>query len=226
MCEGDSTVCSAPPVAPQHAPWRIVLIGGSSGVGKTVVSDMITRHFGVSRLLVDDLRLALQQMTTPAQHPALHHFEADPTVWQREPEVLRDRLIATSEALRPALAMVIAHHLFVAGVGPLIIEGDNILPGLARQRRFPDVKIFGGLEFPNVVRALFLVEPDEGALLANMRARGRGFQGLTPIEQRTQARASWLYGQWLQREAQALDLPVVPPRPWDTLTARTLAVLG
>jgi len=139
--------------------------------------------------------------------------------------VLRDRLIATSEALRPALAMVMAHHLFVAGVGPLVIEGDNVLPVLARQRRFPDVKIFGGLEFPNVARALFLVEPDEGAILTNMRRRGRGFENLTPPEQRTQAWASWLYGQWLRREAQALDLPVVPPRPWDTLIARILAVL-
>ncbi len=35
--------------------WRALLIGGASGVGKTALA----RHYGVSLLLVDDVRMAL-----------------------------------------------------------------------------------------------------------------------------------------------------------------------
>jgi 2-phosphoglycerate kinase len=50
----------------------VLLLGGASGVGKTVLAHKLARHYGVSLLLVDDVRLAIQQVTTPEQHPALH----------------------------------------------------------------------------------------------------------------------------------------------------------
>jgi Inorganic H+ pyrophosphatase len=36
-------------------------------------------------------------------------------------------------------------------------------------------------------------------------------------------RARWLSGQWLAEEAQRYGLPVLQPRPWDTLVERVLA---
>ncbi len=115
----------------------------------------------------------------------------------------------------PALDVVIRHH--VATDKPLVIEGDGILPSLIAR---PTVReyVAGGQ-----ARAVFLVEPDESAILNNMLARGRGFEARTTDEQRTEARAKWLYGQWLTEEAQRYGLPVLEPRPWDTLTERTLA---
>ena len=44
-------------------------------------------------------------------------------------------------------------------------------------------------------------------------------------EQRTIARMSWLYGQWVLQEAQAYHLPVLDVRSWDTLSESILAFI-
>jgi 2-phosphoglycerate kinase len=206
--------------------WKVLLIGGSSAIGKTTIARSLGHRLGVSVIPADDIRLAIQQMISPAQQPALHYFYTDPHIWQRAPDVLRDAFIAISDAVSPALESVVAHHVVVPEVGPIIMEGDNVLPAMAARRRFSDINHFAGLERGDSVRAVFLVEPDEDALMDNARARGRGFPNLPLEEQRTIIRASWLYGQWLHQEAQTHGLPVAPVRPWDTVTDRILAMLG
>jgi len=203
--------------------WQVLLIGGSSGVGKTAIAQKLARHFGVSLLLADDVRLALQRITTPDQQPPLHYFLAGRPVWQRTPETLCEALINVGKVVSYALEIVIAHHLAATGVGPFIIEGDGILPQMAAQHNFDGLKAFGELE--NKMRSIFLFEPDEEALLNNLRERGRGFQDLSLAEQQTIARTSWHYGQWLQQEAYTYGLPVIPIRPHATVTERILAVI-
>jgi len=202
--------------------WTVLLIGGSSVIGKTTVARALGRRLGVSVIPADDIRLAVQQMTTATEHPDLHYFLDDPHIWLRRPEMLRDGFIAVSRAVSPAVESVVAHHVVVADVGPIILEGDNILPGMAAQGHFSDIRFFAGVERGDAVRSVFLVEPDEEALLHNARARGRGFDDLPVEEQRTIVRAVWLYGQWVRQEAEAHGLPVVPVRPWTTLTDRLL----
>lgn len=73
------------------------------------------------------------------------------------------------------------------------------------------------------VRAIYVVEPDEGAILANIVARRRGMTEWSEEEVWTDARAKWLYGRWLAAEAYRHGLPVVEPRPWETLVERILA---
>jgi 2-phosphoglycerate kinase len=206
--------------------WRVILIGGSSAVGKTAVAQALARRFGVSALLADDIRLAIQQVTTPAQLPDLHLFVSDEEEAQLSPEQIRDGLIAVGRVLIPALKIVVTHHVVVEGAGPVIIEGDGILPELAAQHRFGELKHFWGLQTEREVRAVFLFEQDEQAILQSMDTRGRGFQDLAPQEQRAMARSSWLYGQWLRQEAQAHGLPLLPARPWDTLLARVITAIG
>lgn len=72
------------------------------------------------------------------------------------------------------------------------------------------------------VQAVFLVEPEEDKLLANMMARGRGISRRADVELRTEARMKWLYGQWLASEAHRYSLPVLEPRPWSTLVERVI----
>ncbi len=206
--------------------WRVLLIGGSSAIGKTTVARDLGRRLGVSVIPADDIRLAVQQLIPLERSPTLHYFYGDPHIWRRSPEVLRDALIAMSEVMSPAIESVVAHHVVVPEVGPIILEGDNILPAMAARRRFSDINHFAGLERGDNVRAVFLVETDEDALLANARARGRGFADLPLEEQRTIVRMSWLYGQWLRQEALTHDLPVVSVRPWATLTDRVLGVIA
>jgi 2-phosphoglycerate kinase len=122
--------------------WKVLLIGGGSGVGKTMLTQVLAHWFGVSVLLIDDLRLALQQMTSPAQHPGLHVFATDHAAAQRPPEAMRDGLITVAHTLTPAIKMIMAHHIAVPGVGPVIMEGDGILPEVAAARQFHELKHF------------------------------------------------------------------------------------
>ncbi|HXR66134.1 MAG TPA: hypothetical protein VN729_09425 [Ktedonobacteraceae bacterium] len=205
--------------------WRVLLIGGNSGVGKTVVGEALASRFDRSLLLVDDFRMVLQQMTTPAEQPGIHYFLAHPTIWQKPPEALCEGFVAVGNALTRPLSVVIAHHVFVESVGPIILEGDGILPALAAQRNFANMH-FTPATVTNEVRSVFLIESDEAAILRNMRQRGRGFETIALREQETLVRASWLYGQWLRRQADHYNLPIVESRPWETLLERVLAVVG
>lgn len=205
--------------------WQVLLIGGSSGVGKTVIAHALARKCEASVLLVDDIRLAIQQVTTPAQHPGLHVFVTGQSWTQRSPEQIRDGLIEVGTSLTPALKIIIAHHVAVPGAGRIILEGDGILPYLAAHHHLGDLKHFCGLVLDREIRSVFLYEEDEQVLQQNLYARGRSFHDLTAEEQRVVTRGSWLYGRWLRNEAEANGLPVLPARPHDSLQQRILEAI-
>ena len=46
--------------------------------------------------------------------------------------------------------------------------------------------------------------------------------GWTAGRTQDEARARWLHGQWLAREAARYNLPVMEPRPWETLVGRVI----
>jgi len=73
------------------------------------------------------------------------------------------------------------------------------------------------------VRAVFLVEPEEAVIFDNMIARNRGIAERTEMDLRIEARAKWLYGQWIVDEAHRYGLPVLEVRPWETLVERIVA---
>lgn len=197
--------------------WQVLLIGGHSASGKTTVAAQIGRSLGIPWMMVDDLRLAFQRarVRLPEGTDALH-FDETPHFWRRPPEELRDALIAVGEVMSPALEVVVENH--VDQDAPIVIEGDGILPSLLSR---PPL-----LERSGTIRAAFLVEPDESVILDNTLARGKGFvAGRTEAELRVDAHARWLFGQWLAREAVRYGLPVVEPRPWETLAERLVAVI-
>ncbi len=205
--------------------WKVLLIGGSSGVGKTVIAQELARHLSTSLLLVDDVRLALQQVTTPLQQPGIHVFlNYQPEQW-RKPESICTDWIAVGQAMLPPLKVIMAHHVVVPGVGRIIIEGDGILPALATPHSFDDLKHFGESRLSHEVRAVFITESDEEQILSNLRARGRGFELWEQEEQQAFTHASWLFGQWLAQEARAHNLPVLAARPHESLAKRILAIL-
>ena len=192
----------------------VLLIGGHSSTGKTTAAKRIGLSLGVPWMMVDDLRLAFQRARArlPWGTGALMFLET-PDLWvRRGPEALCDALIGVGEALLAPLEMIIENH--VDQSAPIVIEGDGILPSLLS--RAPVVERAGS------VRAAFLVEPDESAILANMLARGQHVAGRTQEELSNEARAKWLFGQWLAREAARYDLPVMEPRPWETLVKRLI----
>ena len=193
--------------------WTVLLIGGHSGSGKTVVAERIGLSRGVPWMMADDLRLAFQRSRArlPGDAEALY-FDKSPDYWRRPAEEQRDSLIAVGEAMSPALEVVVENH--VDQSAPCVIEGADLLPSLLSR---PPVR-----ERREAVRAAFLVEPDESAILEAVVDRGREFAGRAEAELAQAVRARWLFGQWLAREAARCGLPVVEPRPWDTLAERIL----
>ena len=197
--------------------WRVLLIGGHSYSGKTTSAKRIALALGVPWMMLDDLRLAFQRacVRLPRSTAALY-FDKKPHVWQGQPEELCDALIAVGKVMSAPLEVVIENH--VDQSLPIVIEGDGILPSLLSR---PPV-----LERAGAVRVVFLVEPDESVILANMPVRGRHVEGMTQKELRNEARTKWLYGQWLTREAGRYNLPVMEPRPWETLIERLIDYLA
>jgi 2-phosphoglycerate kinase len=196
--------------------WVVLLIGGSSGVGKTSVANQLGLRLGASWLHVDDIRLALQRsrVTLPERTEALYFFEEAPTIWTLPPERLRDGLIGVGQVLSPALEVIIENHVDTGA--PVVIEGDAILPSRWSRPSVRDRVSKGH------VQAVFLVESEEEVVFANIVVRGRGLGTRPERELRTEARAKWLYGQWLAEEAHRYGLPVLKPHPWSTLVERIL----
>ncbi|MFI6217953.1 hypothetical protein ACIBCD_38605 [Nocardia brasiliensis] len=63
---------------PGERDWQVLLLGGASGSGKSRLSYPLARHYRVPLVEVDDLVLAVQAMTTPAQQPMLHYWDTIP----------------------------------------------------------------------------------------------------------------------------------------------------
>lgn len=198
--------------------WDVLLLGGSSGTGKSTVAPLLARRLGAACAQVDDFRLVMQRITAPQERPALHFFTSNMGIWSLPPDLLCERLVEVGQIVSSALEIVVAHH--VATAAPIVLEGDGIMPALAAQR------IIAGVDVGMRVRAVFLHEDSGEAIRAIMEARGRGFHRNTEGEQQTQARMNLLYGQWLRREAERYNLPVLPARPWETLPDRILSATG
>ena len=195
----------------QTPAWKVLLIGGHSGAGKTVVARQLARRYGLGLSEVDDVRLVLQRMTPPEQQPGLHFFVgADLHQWSM-PELVA-RLVTVNEHVCSALEIVVANH--VATDTALILEGDGILPAFAAQARFADLQV------GQAVRSVFIMEQDRTQLFGNMQRRGRGFDTFGASEQQRWVELSWRYGQWLAAQARQHSVPLVAARPWATLAAR------
>ncbi len=193
--------------------WQVLVFGGASGVGKTMVSYRLAQHFAVGLTEMDDFHIVLKRLTTPEQQPALHFFRLHTAeVLRMDDEQMLAHILDTSEAMSGAMELVIANHL--ASSAPVVLEGDFLLPSLAVRPAYDGVPAAGQ------VRAVFLYEEDEQQILRNFGAR-------LGEEQRwaRRARASWYYSEWLRREAERLGLPAVPARPWDTVLERVIAAL-
>jgi 2-phosphoglycerate kinase len=168
-------------MAAETPAWRVLLIGGNSGSGKTTLARALGLRFGIPWAQVDDFRLALQRMTTPADQPDLHFFLATERVWQLSAEHLCSGLIGVAEVVSGAMGVVIAHHVLTPH--PLILEGDGLTPAMAAARERSNA------------------------------------------EQRAEARASHLYGQWLRAECDRHRIPALPSRPRETILDRVTADL-
>ncbi|MET8828117.1 hypothetical protein ABZX40_21040 [Streptomyces sp. NPDC004610] len=185
--------------AQRPADWRVLVVGGASGMGKTGVSRALARRYDVPVVEVDDIVEALLAVTRPEHLPEVHIWRTRPEAAHEAPESVAERQLAIAEVLAPAVEAVVANH--VGTDTPVILEGDYILPSPVT----PDGR----------VRAVLLHEDDEARVTANYLRREP-----ESGPQRHRARVSVLYGRTLAARARAAGVPVIAPRPWEDLADR------
>ncbi|GAA0210836.1 hypothetical protein GCM10010492_05750 [Saccharothrix mutabilis subsp. mutabilis] len=179
--------------------WRVLLIGGASGSGKSALSYPTARARGAALVEVDDLVVATQAVTTPAAQPALHYWRTNSDAGLTADEVVEAQ-VALARALEPALAAVIENHLDTDL--PLVLEGDYLLPEFCAK---------WGPE----VRSVLVHEPEAGQLERNYLIREP-----SSGTQRKRAHDSAQYAAWLAAEAGRHGVPLLTARPWSTALDR------
>ena len=182
----------------------VLLIGGSSGTGKSSIAYEISRYYGVSVLEIDDIYLSVKTMTDSSRLPAIHRWDGGED-WQAAGiQGNVSWLIDVGREMIPALKAIVQRH--IEDKVPVIIEGDFISPDLVKLLDHP------------LARAVFLRE-DIPQIVGNYLAR----EGGEP--QRFRAEVSSAYGRWIEDVCSLTGCPVIAARPWETALNRVLDVL-
>ena len=200
--------------------WLVLLIGSHSGAGKTTAAKQLGLMIGAPWLMVDDLRLAFvrAQATLPAGTEDLYFFDKAPRVWEREPDALFQAFISLGKALSAPIEAVVENHVDTSA--RIVMEGEGILPSIYSRPSVAERAAAGA------IRTVFLVEAVDAEVFKNLVARGRAVADRSHGELNSEARAKWLYGQWLAVEAARYNLPVIEPRPRDSLVERIVAEIA
>jgi 2-phosphoglycerate kinase len=192
--------------------WTVLLLGGASGVGKSMLSHPLGRELGVNVTDVDDVQIALETATAPSDLPMLHFWRTnfdEYMSWTDEQRV-EHHIRVCREVFLPVMRAVIADHLETRT--PVVYDGDFLLPEMATMTNYLDE------QNGSRVRALFVSEPDEATIAANYVER----EGEAQSER---ARTSWLFDDFLRSECHRHGVPIVDARPWDTVVERAFALL-
>jgi 2-phosphoglycerate kinase len=196
--------------------WTILLIGGSVGTGKSTLSRKLAAHFGVLAIEGDLFRQVLLSAVPKETQPELHRF-GEPDTWTRPTEEL--------------VADTMAADMYLCHMSELVLtrqdvrQEPSILEAVWVQPEFAVQESFAGQSLKGRVRSLFLVEPEIDAIEGRLAQRGEWWSRI-PAEQR-EARVAFFhaFGLEVRRRAEALGLPVLESRPFDTLLDRALVAL-
>jgi 2-phosphoglycerate kinase len=193
--------------------WDVLVLGGPSATGKTTAALALARHLGITVTHVDDLHLAVEAMTSPAQQPVLHFWRTKPDDLPMSPREIVDLHISVCRVLAPAIHAVVRQH--VEERMPIVLEGDYVLPEILRTLE----SVANGTA--SRVRVVFLDEPDEGQIARNLFDR-------EPKEGEQTGRASVLalFGSWLREECQSSHVPLVLVQPFTDLPQRILSAIS
>ena len=199
----------------QTPDWTILLIGGTSAAGKTTLAESLAARFQARYIDLDLFWIVLHRTVSPEVAPELHLLDGD-SVWDEDPDKLVDKYWRVSAYVIRAVEPVIAHHHIIGR--PVVLEGCWVLPAFAMQRTY------AGVDTGDSVRALFLCEPELAAIETRIRARRRpGIERLPKTAQLNHLEMQRRYGLAIATQAEALGLPVLEARPFESLEARAIA---
>ncbi len=178
--------------------WDVLVLGGSSGVGKSTAAKEIERRLGISWAEVDVQFIGLLATTEPSLLPDVHLFGSADGLDRFSSAELLATFLRACDILSKAVKIAVEHHLETGH--PAVFEGVWTTPEAA-----------ASLVADRRVRAVFICDDDVEAIFAAMTSRSaRPY----PAEiQRLLAELSWRHGRWLRETCGRLGLPVVEARP-------------
>lgn len=192
----------------------ILLIGGSSGTGKSYLARQLAEHYKTPLTEVDDIRIALQQIVDKAQHPDLYTFVDNPNFYEKYNEhQFVENLLRVGSVVWKSLSVLIEKH--IACDEPVIFEGDSIIPNLLAEKS-------ALIESKNI-KAIFIYD-DANGIRERQIKRNRDEKDFERSEQN--ALFSATYSQELKRQAEEQGFLTIPASPIETLFSRTLQALG
>lgn len=188
----------------------LVLVGGSSSVGKTTAARVLATRHGWD-LLHSDPALPCD--------PTLEPLVGPDEIFDRPAVELCGRLIAAAEAATPLLHSLILDRPTSAG---LIVEGERVHPQLVAK-----------LGHEGMARGVLVVETEVQRLYETLVGRSPGFRRLSEARRRCVAEMNGLYGQWLLEQGARFGIPCISSQPWpsladriDSARHRSIAALG
>jgi 2-phosphoglycerate kinase len=110
----------------------VILIGGTTGVGKSTLATMLAARLGVSRVIATDvIRQVLRAFFTHDAMPAVHYsaFEAGEAV-EDDPDEDPDIAGYRDQAERVATAVGAIVERAAGEGNPVVVEGVHVVPGM------------------------------------------------------------------------------------------------
>lgn len=189
--------------------WAVLLIGGSSGVGKSHLARQLSEHYKAPLTEVDDIRIALQQIAAREKYPDLFYFVDNPNFLEKlTEEAFAEKLLSVGEVVWKSLQVLISKH--IALKEKVIFEGDGIIPNLLSEANSSGVK------------AVFVYDDIE-SIKNRQSERNRHGEASKNIEKNSLC--SFTYGEEIRKQAESNGFLVIKASPIDTLFERVIAMI-
>lgn len=195
----------------------IVLIGGTTGVGKSTIATEVAHRLGINRFVsTDSIREVMRAIFTKELMPALHAsaFEAWRSLRVPVPQGANLVVLGFREqaAVVTSGVKALIERSMEEGVS-LVIEGVHLVPGYIDPSDFPGARI---------VQILIAVE-DEDAHRSHFYIREVQTEGLRPYER---YRANFdhirMLGHYIEQQAHEQGIRVIYSHQLDRTVAETL----
>lgn len=198
----------------------VILIGGSTGVGKSTIATQLAARLGIVRVVATDaIREVMRSMLSPELMPTLHtsSFQAD-TALRELPSKSADALILGFREQTAAVSVGINALIERAAIEgtSIIIEGAHVVPG------FFDLGLYG----ERIVAVPFIVGiDDEERHLSHFAARENA------VESRPARRYAEGFDKirklqrWVKSQALSHDVPMIPNYSFDQSIAAVIDLI-
>jgi 2-phosphoglycerate kinase len=193
----------------------VVLIGGTTGVGKSTLATQLAARLGIVRVVATDaVREVMRAMLSDRLMPTLHRssFEAGEALREREQ---RDAVVAGFREQTAAVAVGVAALLRRAAVEgmSMIIEGAHVVPGFvdvaSRTDAIVSVPVVVTVEEEDMHRTHFLARSADHAGRPATRYLD-GFESIRRVQR------------YIKSQALSHGVPVIPNYNFDQTLAAVL----